>query len=372
MERKTGYYQKLGEYNYFIPNKLPPQDPEFNFNGELIELYGEAMQAIGQLNEMAKRLPNIERFIKAYCLKEAMLSSAIENIHTTLIEIFTKETSSNNKNNKSTQLVLNYNEALNQSLKMTADLPIVSRIILNAHKILMSGGEGDRANPGKYRDVVVSVGEFIPPPANMVNDLMADLEGFINDNSSLPPLIKAGLTHIQFETIHPFADGNGRIGRLLIVLMLIYDKILYAPILYPSVYFKKHHLKYYQKLNAVRTKGDFEGWIKFYLEAIKDGSLDSYKRAKAIESLERRLRDNIANDKEFSGIRETSNTTLSILFQSPVITVRELEIAIEKSYNTANNIIDKFMHCGILKQSENIKRNKIFRFEEYLNVLEEE
>lgn len=377
MNRKTGHYQQLGQQQYFIPDALPPKEPLFNFSNDLIELYGKTMQAIGQLNEMARRLPNTQRFIKAYCIKEAMISSAIEGIHTTLIEIFTQEISQTNnssKADKQTQLVLNYNKALEVALDLTGaqGFPIVSRVILETHLKLMSGGDGEKASPGKFRKQQVRVGNLIPPPANKVEALMSDLEKFINNDNSLPALIKAGLVHVQFETIHPFLDGNGRIGRLLIVLMLIDSEILSNPILYPSLYFKKHHANYYKKLDAVRTQGDFEGWIYFYLEAIKEGAIDAHKRAKEIEKLEQKLRVKISKDKNLSKIQDSANQVLSILFEFPVISVNELSIKIHKSYNSTNGIINKFLDAKILIAPENKKRNKRFYFENYLNLLDKE
>jgi Fic family protein len=224
---------------YFTPHPLPPKDPELYLNGEMIQLYGEANFALGQLNEMAERLPNPERFIKAYIIKEALLSSAIEGIHTSLIDVFTQPLNEA-KPNKETQLVLNYTKSLSCALQMIQEkgLPISSRVLLAAHEALMSAGEGERASPGQYRKQAVRVGSHIPPLAPKVPELMGDLEKYINGPADLPPLIKAGLVHVQFETIHPFLDGNGRIGRLLIVLMLIERGLLSIPILYPSYYFK--------------------------------------------------------------------------------------------------------------------------------------
>jgi Fic family protein len=374
MKRKTGHYEQLGQQKYFIPNSLPPKAPVFNFSNELIELYGSTMQAIGQLNEMARRLPNTQRFIKAYCIKEALISSAIEGIHTTLIEVFTQEISDTLKANKETQLVLNYNKALDVALDITRNqgFPIVSRVILESHLALMTGGDGEKASPGQYRKQPVKVGNLIPPPATKIEALISDLEKFINNDNSLPPLIKAGLAHVQFETIHPFLDGNGRIGRLLIVLMLLNGEILSDPILYPSFYFKKRHAEYYKRLDAVRTEGDFEGWIYFYLEAIKEGALDAHKRAREIEKLEQKLRVKISKDKNFSKNKDSANQVLTILFQLPVISVRELEGKLGKSYNSANSLINRFLDAKILVEAGDKRRNKLFCFEEYLSLLDKE
>lgn len=374
-QRQTGVYQKLGELEFFLPFPLPPKNPAFNFDADLIELFGEAMQSLGALNEMSDRVPSVERFVKAYCLKEALLSSAIEGINTTMLDVFTNEvsaTQTSSKQSKQTQLVLNYGKALEAALDLVQkqNFPIVSRVILSAHKTLMSGGDGEKASPGQYRKQQVKVGKLIPPPANKIAELISDLEKFINNDNSLPALIKAGLAHVQFETIHPFLDGNGRIGRLLIVLMLIQEKVIHAPIIYPSTYFKKHHAKYYEKLDLVRSKGDFEGWIKFYLKAIKESSVDACKRAQAIEKLEKQLSKKITSSKNFSLPETQANQALAALFQFPVISVTELQNALNVSYNTANSIIQKLIKLKILKLETKQKRNKLFKFDGYLDLLE--
>lgn len=374
MKRITGEYEKLGDINYFTPDALPPKNPTFIMDEEIANLYGAAMQQLGQLNEMAKRVPDEKRFIKAYVIKEALLSSAIEGIHTTLFDIFTQPIAES-KPNKETQLVLNYAQALETALNMVQKdgFPIVSRVILSAHEALMKIGQGDKADPGEYRKQSVRVGNLIPPQAQKIPALMTDLEQFINNNDSLAPLIKAGLVHVQFETIHPFLDGNGRIGRLLIVLMLIDNDLLSSPIIYPSYYFKKHHHEYYVHLDRVRTHGDFEGWIKYYLTAIAESSNDAYKRAKDIEALEAKNRDAINTEPTLSKIQETANHALSILFQFPITTVTELSKHIDKSYNTANKLIQQFINHGILViHTSEKQRNKVYHFEAYLKLLEKE
>lgn len=371
--RNTGSYEKLGSIEYFVPDPLPPKEPPLAMDAEMISIYGEAMHSLGQLNEMVERLPDITRFIKAYVIKEALLSSAIEGVFTTLLDVFTAPLIAN-KPDKQTQLVLNYSLALNAALDLIQNngLPIVSKVIFQAHKVLMSNGDGDNANPGHYRQQAVRVGNLIPPSAPKIPHLISQLEQFINNDNSLPTLVKAGLVHVQFETIHPFLDGNGRIGRLLIVLMLVESGLLKAPILYPSYYFKKNQMEYYHHLDRVRTHGDFEGWIRFYLEAIKVTSLDGHKRATNIETLEKNIRQTISKDEHFSKIRNPSLEALSILFQSPIISIAELSKRMNKTYNAAKKIIAHFIDLGVLNELDNKKRNKLFQFTTYLKLLEEE
>lgn len=371
--RITGTYQTLGELNYFIPNPLPPQDPPLDLNGEILSLYGEASFALGKLNEMALRLPDPERFMKAYVIKEALLSSSIEGIHTTLVDVYT-HTFSDSKPNKDTQLVLNYSNALESALAMMQKegLPLINRVILRAHKALLSAGDSDKSSPGQFRKQSVKVGNLIPPPAPEIAKLMGDLEKYINNPSDTPPLIRAGLSHVQFETIHPFLDGNGRIGRLLIVLMLVDSGLLGLPVLYPSYYFKKYHFEYYQYLDRVRTHGDYEGWIVYYLKAIRDSSLDAYERAKKIEDLERSCKTIIHEEQRFARMVENAETVLDYFFTHPISGLAEMVEKLGKSYNTVQKVVQIFLDHHILMEATNQKRNKIYSFTPYLKILENE
>jgi Fic family protein len=370
--RKTGSYITLGQTQYFIPDPLPPKDPPFTLSAEMLSLYGEAMLELGKLNEMASRLPNIDRFIKAYVIKEALLSSAIEGIHTTILDVFTQPLLET-KASKDMQLVMNYGHALHTALTMIQKegMPLTSRVLLKAHEALMNVGEGEKANPGNYRKQQVRVGDLIPPPPLEIPDLMSDLERFINEDMSLPPLIKAGLAHVQFEEIHPFLDGNGRIGRLLIILMLMENNLLSEPILYLSLYLKKHHAEYYQRLDEVRTQGNFEGWITYYLKAIKGSCIDAHKRAKDIEALGEDLKNLLFHDKRFSmAMRDLRLHALSILFCCPIISIGELSRQLSVAYNTAHRILRTFIKYGFLVKETQQKRHKLFRFKAYLDVLE--
>lgn len=369
--RVTGYYETLGSMKHFIPNSLPPSAPPFQMDYSLIDLYGKAMHQLGRLNEMAQRIPNIQRFIRAYVAKEAMLSSEIEGIQTTLIDVLS-ETTSDYYPNKETQLVLNYTKSLEVALDLVRNqnMPIVSRVILAAYQVLMSGGDGEKASPGSYRQQSVRVGQLVPPTAPHVPVLIKDLEVFINSDDSILPLIKAGLAHVQFETIHPFLDGNGRIGRLLIVLMMINDGIISEPIFYPSYAFKKHHAAYYVALDRVRLEGDFEGWIRFYLQAIIESAEDAWLRAKEIELLEKKLKEKIAEEQIFLKTREDAQRLLSLLFQYPVIGIQEAANHLHKSYNSVAGLVEKFESSGILHQLTEQKRNRSYVFKAYLETLE--
>lgn len=372
--RVSGIYKKIGNTTYFIPFGLPIENPPLFLSRETIELYGQAMLELGKFSQVTHKVPNNERFVKAYIIKEALLSSSIEGIHTTLLDIFTQPLR-DAKPNKETQLVMNYTQALEHAVLMVEheNIPISSRVIKHAHYILMSQGDGDKSNPGNYRKQAVRVGELIPPPPDALADLLHNLEAYINVDTSLPDLIKAGIAHAQFEIIHPFLDGNGRIGRLLIVLMLIQSKLLTLPILYPSYYFKKHRLEYYQKLDRIRTHGDFEDWIQFYLKAIRDSSKDAYIRAKAIDELYEKLMTKVTKTRQLS-IRmcQMRMMALHILFKFPIINATELRSQLTVSYNTAASIIAYFEELGILKEQTEQKRSKLYIFKPYVELLEKE
>jgi Fic family protein len=371
--RSTGHYLTLGETKYFIPSPLPPENPQFELSPEMAILYGEAMLQLGKLSEI-NSLPDMQRFIRAYVIKEALLSSSIEGIHTTLLDVFTQPLSET-RPNKNTQLVLNYTSALEVAYAMIIrdGLPIITRVLLASHKELMSIGEGDNADPGNFRKQAVKVGNLIPPPAHYIWDLMSDLEAYINTDQTLPPLIKAGLAHVQFETIHPFLDGNGRIGRLLIVLILLKNNIIKAPLMYPSYYFKKNQQEYYQMLDRVRTHGDFEGWIIFYLKAIRDSSIDAYQRATEIEKLRKQLIEIINKNAQLSpSKRELRLKALTALFSYPVTSINELSNELEVSYNTAKDVLDDCIAMNIVSEISEQKRGRTFAFNQYLELLEKE
>lgn len=372
--RKPGSYKKIGDVEYYIPKPLPPQNPSFEITPDIAELYGEAKYHLGLLNEMANRIPDTWRFIKAYITKEALLSSSIEGINTTMLEVFTQKLLKT-KQSKNTQLVVNYTDALTHALMLmeSQNLPISSRVILEAHKELMQAGTGENADPVNYRKQAVRVGRFIPPPAFDIPLLMSDLEAFINMNDSVPAIIKAGLAHAQFETIHPFLDGNGRIGRMLITLMLLQDDILSEPLLYTSYYFKKHHTEYYKRLNKSHTEGDFEGWIQFFLKAVKESSVDAYKRAQAIEQLENESRDLIEKEKYSEKKKLARLEILSLLFSNPVTSITQVAEVLDVAYNTAHTVVDDLVKLGILHiEDKNAQRSKLYSFKQYITILEKD
>lgn len=376
--RKTGNYETLGTNNFFIPDALPPKNPNLQLDNGTIELYSKTMEKLGILKGVTSKLKNHEHFIKAYINKEAQLSSAIEGINTTILDIFTQQDINQTiktKYDKNAELALNYSKAIHAAISMVKNdnMPITSRIILKAHEELMSTIQASNADPGNYRKQMVKVGNLTPAQANKIPELMSELEKFINTDETIFPVIKAGLAHVQFETIHPFLDGNGRIGRLLIVLMLIECNALSEAILYPSYYFKKRNLEYYKMLDNVRTNGDFEGWIKYYLSVIKDSCSDAIKRIDDIENLKSKILEQISykNGKN-SKPSENKLNTLEILFEFPVINASILSQKLQVSYNTASKIILDFINIGILEPLTKQKRGKIFKLSQYFEILDKD
>lgn len=367
VKRISGEYL-LGDNN-FIPMPLPPKNPEVEIKGDILELYGDAMLKLGRLNEMVHRIPDKDRFLKAYILKESILTSDIEGIHTTILEVLSLPYGSS-VNDKNTQLVVNYSYALEHAISMikNQNFPIVARVLKEAHAKLLLG-KGDHSAPGDFRKQQVKVGSLLPAPATHIPALISDLERFINTDNSLPPLIKAGLAHVQFETIHPFLDGNGRIGRLLIVVMLIKDGLLSEPLLYPSYFFKKYHAEYYARLDAVRTRGDFEGWLKYYLQAISESAEDATTNAHKIEGLEDEMVRTIQASSLFARSMKDAIELLDYLFKNPVISITEVSEKLNRPYNSVKAMVRKFEELGVLTQHLHAKRNRIYTFSRYIDLL---
>lgn len=300
-----------------------------------------------------------------------MMSSSIEGIHTTLLDIYTQPLGQT-KTSKSTQLVLNYLDSLNAALSLMTSLPISSRVIRSAHEILMSKGAGDKSNPGEFRQQSVRVGDFYPPLPKYISQYMADLEQYINTDLTHPPLIKAAIAHLQFETIHPFLDGNGRIGRLLILLMILDSQLLSTPILYPSYHFKKRQSEYYFRLSNGNLKGEFEEWIEFYLEVLGDSANDAYMRALEIEQLEVDIMNIFQSSKKYHRYLNVAVLAVPFLFEQPVFSITQLAGYLNRTYNATQKFLSILIDSGIVYADPYKKQNRLFQFKPYLDVLEKE
>lgn len=369
---KSGRYQKASSgYDYFIPNEINNkwkwEDPEIN------KLLEDAAIKLGELNSYARLVPNIDLFIQIHITKEAIISSKIEGTKTEMGEAFMDEQEISPERRDDWKEVINYIESLNSAIKRLNSLPISSRLLKETHKTLMDSVRGEDKLPGEFRTSQnwiggnsISEATFIPPHKDLINDLMNDLEKFIhNDSINVPNLIKIAIIHYQFETIHPFLDGNGRIGRLLITLFLIDKSILSKPLLYLSSYFEKRRQQYYDNLTLVRTESSINNWIKYFLIGVSETSEKaSNSLAKIIEL---KTSTEIKINTTLKRRSHTANLVLQELFKRPAITVNQAKEITGLTYKSANKLISDFMELGILKEISGHSRNRVFFFSDYLD-----
>jgi Fic family protein len=361
-------------YKAFVPAKLPPPPPL-----DMDRLYkslDQAMKALGGIDALAKLLPDTKLFLYMYVRKEALVSSQIEGTQSSLSDLLLFE----NDENPSVPVddveeVSNYIAALTHGLsRMQRGFPLSVRLIREMHEILLRGGRGSNKAPGEFRRSQNWIGgirpgkaRFVPPPPEMVDELMSDLEKFAHDeDQKLPALVKVALIHVQFETIHPFLDGNGRLGRLLITLLLCAAGMLADPILYLSLHFKEHRPLYYDLLQDVRLKGDWEGWCEFFLDGVTEMATQASNDArKIIDLLERdRLR--------ISQIGKSAPTALKIhnyLLRKPYLSLTKAARELGISVPTITNTVMKLEEIGLLKELTGQARNRMFAYTEYLDIL---
>jgi cell filamentation protein, protein adenylyltransferase len=363
---KSGQFVRtITNYKAFSPSKINQTyswiDPE------LTNLVDVATQKIGGINAWSEQVPNIDRFIKMYVLKEATDSSRIEGTQTTMQEAMLKIQDIPPERKDDWVEVQNYIESMNNSIEQLQKLPLSSRLMRNAHKILLSGARGENRQPGEYRTSQNWIGGssinnaiFIPPIYQEVNELMGDLENFLhNKTTGLPNLMKIGLAHYQFETIHPFLDGNGRIGRLLITLYLVEQKILCKPVLYLSDFFDKNKNNYYDFLTEVRTKNDLMKWLKFFLTGIINTADNSIGVFKGIIKLKEDCESKIY---QLGRKAPKAKIFLNYIFQQPSFDAEGCSMATGLSIVSAYSLIKDFQRLGILKELTGHKRNRIFYF----------
>ena len=373
---QAGHYEKAYGYKYFVPS---PINVEWTWKTPVINrLLENAAVKLGELNSYARLVPNIDLFIQLHVTKEAVVSSRIEGTQTNMDEALLplKEIKPERRNDW--QEVNNYIRALNDAIEELKKLPISSRLIKQTHRILLDSVRGEHKLPGEYRSSQNWIGGnsladavFIPPQHHLVNELIGDLENFLNnDEIEVPALIRIAIAHYQFETIHPFLDGNGRIGRLLITLFLVSQGILDKPLLYLSIYFGKNKTLYYDNLSVVRTKNDMVQWIKYFLVGVEQAS------TRAVETLSNilKLKETIeAEIKATFGRRSNSALNLlNALFREPVTTIEQAAQTCSLSYKAANDLVAMMQEHNYLKEMTGQSRNRIFVFEPYLKTFENE
>ncbi len=376
MNNRAGSYRNnlSGElaYRSFVPAALPPK-PEIQLDWEMVDLLTKCNLSIGNLEGASKHIPNIDLFVSMYVRKEALLSSQIEGTQATMDDILDPKIDRNA--NQHVADVVNYIKASQYARERLRELPLCNRLIKETHKVLIEGARGGEQEPGEFRRSQNWIGpggstlrsaRYIPPNVGDMNLAMSDLENFINEEDGLDPFLKIALIHYQFETIHPFLDGNGRIGRLLVNLFLLERRILTHETLYISYFLKRNRIEYYERLTEVRTKGDYEQWIKFFLRGIIESAEDATSTIEKLSELHNLNLEKITAAERFS---KNHVKLLDYLEESPIIEIKKTSEDLDLAYNTVAKAVERFVELGILKQTDDVKRNRIFVYEEYLEIL---
>lgn len=359
-------------YKHFVPDKINDswiwEDPQVN------RLLEKAAIKLGELNSFSRLVPNIDLFIQLHVTKEAVISSRIEGTRTQMDEALLDESEILPERRNDWREVNNYIRALNGAIEELEGLPISSRLLKRAHATLLDDVRGEHKLPGEFRTSQNWIGGstltdaiFIPPHHDYVNGLMGDLENFIhNEEINVPALIKIAIVHYQFETIHPFLDGNGRIGRLLITLFLVDQKILTRPLLYLSTYFEKNKGLYYDNLTFVRSKGDLLQWVKYFLVGVAETAEKATETLSDVLALKAGLEKEI--NASFGRKSHNANALLMHLFQHPIVYVKHVQEVTGMSYKSANDLVTDFISAGILKEMTGQSRNRVFVFDRYLSL----
>ena len=368
----AGKYIKQYEYQSFLPSAINTGWKIGNI--ELIQLLSEADIKLGELNAFSELVPNIDFFIKMHVLKEATTSSRIEGTQTNIAEAVQNEDLIDPEKRDDWEEVQNYVTAMNEAIDKLNSLPLSNRLLCNIHKILLQGVRGKFKNPGEFRRSQNWIGGaslkdtvFIPPHHNDLPDLMSDFEKFLhNDEILLPHLIRIGIAHYQFETLHPFLDGNGRIGRLLITLYLVSKGLLVKPTLYLSDFFEKNKSLYYDNLTLVRTHNDLSQWLKFFLVGVRQTAESSISTFKEIIA----LREDVEYNRILSLGKKTklAQQFIHYLYSRPIISSQEIVRELNINASTSIRLIEDFIRLGILVETTGFKRNRVFAFEEYLRL----
>ena len=357
-------------YKSFKPSPLPPQ---LNIDSDMVKKLVEANRDLVRLDTAAKLITNAELFISMYVRKEALISSQIEGTQCTLDDVLDPELNSNA--NLDVADVINYVKACSYAIERLKKLPLCNRLLREIHDQLLSGVRGQEKYPGEFRKSQNWIGaancslkeaRYIPPNVNDMNLAMDELERYMNNGDDYDPLIRISLIHYQFETIHPFLDGNGRVGRLLILLYLMQQGLISKPIIYISYFLKKNQIEYYDRISEVRRSGNYEQWIYFFLEAVSAAAKDSLDTVEKLDALHVKKKKKLPKTSR-------SNDNVRKLFdyieQYPIIDIKKTSEVLKISYNTVSSAIKKLEMLGILKQTTNASRNRVFAYEDYLNIL---
>jgi Fic family protein len=373
-DRAGTFVAQPSGYRAFLPAPLPP-DPPIALEGELLSLLSTADIALGRLDGVVKVIPDPEFFIAMYVRREAVLSSQIEGTESTLEDLLEVELKPDAQDRGDVGEIVNYVAAMNHGLAQLHELPLSLRLIGEIHAELLRGGRGERATPGEFRRTQNWIGPkgaslkqatFVPPPVAEMKEALYALEQFLYTEPAPPLLVLAGLAHAQFETIHPYLDGNGRVGRLLITFLLVHGGALRAPLLYLSYYLKLHRAEYYDRLMAIRTNGDWEGWLRFFLRGVAETAREAADTAERIFELRENHRTLVLAETGTNGLK-----LLSLLFQRPLVNVNLATNELGVTFPTANRLVARFEELGLLSEMTGQRRSRIFRYEPYLRLFDE-
>jgi Fic family protein len=369
--RRSGrLIRQAAGYRAFIPFPLPP-DPPIYFDASLVRRLAAAADSVGRLDGVTQILPNPDLFVAMYVRHEAVLSSQIEGTISTLDDVLAFELDPTRPGlPQDAEEVVNYVRAMNHGLQRLTELPLSLRLIREIHAELVRGVRGQERTPGELRTSQNSIGPpgalladaaFVPPPPHEMKDALSELERFLHAGHGLPPLVECALAHAQFETIHPFLDGNGRVGRLLITFLLVHRGVLHRPLLYLSHYLRRHRPEYYDRLMAIREAGDWEGWLAFFLTGVEQTATEAVDTARRILDQREAHRELMAERAGVNGLR-----VLDLLHERPLVNVAFVAERLDVTFATANKIVDAFQQQGLLDEITGGRRNRVFRYTPYL------
>ena len=374
MNTSGRYIQQLTGYKAFMPNLLPLKNP-VDIDQDLLKA---TEKKLAQLDGVSAAIPNPQLFISMYVRKEALLSSQIEGTQATYQDVLVYETWENIENFDDVEEVVNYIKALNHGTKRLSEFPMSVRIIKEMHEILMRGVRGANKGPGFFRTTQNWIGPgglslkhavYVPPPPGSMLDLLSNLEKYMHADGDEHPLIKCALIHYQFETVHPFLDGNGRLGRLMIMLYLLWQNYLSSALLYPSLFFKLYKQEYFDRLDLVRKNGDYKQWVEFFLKALSFSADHALKTAQAIIQLQTRSQKHLMK----ANLRSPhSFEFLDALFISPIFSIQSISEKLNVSFQTATNLTKAFVKLDLVQEITKKKRNQRFAFAAYLRIIDNE
>jgi Fic family protein len=370
--------QQPAGYKAFVPRPLPPEPP-VRIQGVLQRLLSDADRALGRLDGSIQTLPNPELFVAMYERKEAVLSSQIEGTQSSLQDLLAAEARVPDNNRPSDVIeVANYVRAMDHGLGRLSELPVSVRLFREIHSELLTGVRGSNLTPGELRTTQNWIGPagctlaeatFVPPAPDEVPRALADLERFLHRQDDVPLLVKIGLAHAQFEMIHPFLDGNGRVGRLLITLLLCEREVLSKPVLYLSYFLRRHREEYYDRLQAVQQDGDFEGWLGFFLRGVTQTSTQAADTARRILQLREDHRHQITE--HLGRAAGNGHRVLEHLYQQPIMTVKDVRSLLGTTFAGANQIVQRLEDLGVFREITGKARNRRFRYDAYVNLFAE-